>query len=847
MKRLVLFMMLLFPFHAKAATYFIGLGGGTISQCDGLTNVPLAGSSGGHCQLIHPFWLLNQSSFAWNISAGDTVQFTDTGPYYIGQTLNGLGSFWSFCAGQETQCFLNPPPNNVHILGVGAGACHDSGHTKVTNATKWIGLNDAATAIFVAGTSGVDMECIDISGAETCTQVGGGSSNITSTQQTGTTATYSFVYNNGTPVVLNESVTVQGTTNDSGHFNVVKQIVTGGTGLNDGNIASISSYAISGGVGTFQNNSQLQNLTAGEIFQLSGFTGGSAFLNGQIITVLATGLSPTQFEANVTGSGSATATGSIRTAGTFTLTLASATIGNQAESGAVFFGGSCGGVGVSNNLQNGVLFSNGPSVQGPDSLTMADISIHGISHNGIWGSKINTSTGSVTSLSDIYIAGTGESGWDTDGGGCGTGCESKGTLNLNNIHAKWSGAVEVIPNGGTIGGNGYNYAVDQQFNGNGDCLVMIASAGTWNWANSSTDHCMQDGFDFLHLADDSTSGIIVNATNMFGQFVEGQTFKMGGHTANATNVVGTGSCNWPNDVSFPGNPTGWNALIGQVCRASDGMAFLVIDGYTINVSNFDNVTMQSTAWDFSPIVPGGGPTLDCTTNCTVNMTNTVTMGFTGNPNNPGVLPGDIFPGTTRNPFLTGSVSHTQWWQTKTGVCPSQPNTTSCGFGDPLFTAESSINAMNIVPATGSPLIGAGVTYSGIPSADIFGVTYSSPPPIGAAMPSGGPPTVATPTASPVAGTYSSTQSVTLSTVTAGATICYTTNGTTPSATTAGTCDVGSTTYTGAISVATTTTIKALGTLSGDTNSSVATFAYAITAPPVLLKGTIILKGNVIIK
>lgn len=714
-------------------TWNILLTGGTATQCTGLVNAPYPGTGSAQpCAFNHPFWLLNQSTFAWNIAAGDTVQFRDTGPYYLGQTLNGIGQSWPFCVGNEAQCHFTAPPNSVHIWGPGVGACHDSGHTKVVNAVQLIGLNDDFFMFALNGTTGVDLECVDISGAETCTQVGSGFSNVTSTQQTGTVATYGWVYNNGTPLVLNESVTVQGTTNSSGHFNVTKQVITGGAGLGDGNIASISSYAISGSTATFQNNSQLQNLTVGEIFQLSSFTGGSTFLNGQIITVLATGLSTSQFEATVTGSGSATATGSIHTAGTFTVTLASATIGNQAESGGAFFGGSCGGVGVSNNLQNGILFNFGAGNQGPDSLTMADVSIHGISHNGIWGSEINSSTGSTTSLSDIYLAGSGESDWDTDSGSCGGSCLSQGIVNINNMHAKWSGFVEVIPNGGTIGGNGYNYGVDQAFNGNGDCLVMIASGGTWNWSNSSADHCAQDAFDFLHLADVPGSGIIVNETNMFAQFAEGQTIKAGGKTVNATNVVGTGSCNWPFDISFPGNPVGWNALLGLTCRASDGMAFSIIDGYTLNLSNFDNITMQSTAWDFSP--PFGG--VDCTTTCAINMTNVVTMGFTGNPNNPGILPGHIFIGSTVNPFTFGSLSHTRWWQMKTGTVPSEPNTTATTYGDPVFTAESSINAMNIVPASGSPLIGAGVTYSGIPTRDIFGVLYSTPPPIGAAMPAG---------------------------------------------------------------------------------------------------------------
>ena len=83
-------------------------------------------------------------------------------------------------------------------------------------------------------------------------------------------------------------------------------------------------------------------------------------------------------------------------------------------------------------------------------------------------------------------------------------------------------------------------------------------------------------------------------------------------------------------------------------------------------------------------------------------------------------------------------------------------------------------------------------------------------------------TVATPTFSPAAGSYTGTQSVTIHDTTSGATIFYTTNGNTPNS--------GSTRYTGTISVSTSETIKAIAELSGDTNSAVASAAYTITVP-----------------
>ncbi len=79
--------------------------------------------------------------------------------------------------------------------------------------------------------------------------------------------------------------------------------------------------------------------------------------------------------------------------------------------------------------------------------------------------------------------------------------------------------------------------------------------------------------------------------------------------------------------------------------------------------------------------------------------------------------------------------------------------------------------------------------------------------------------VATPTFSPVGGTYTSTQSVTLSTTTGGANIRYTTNGTTP------TCS--STLYSTPISVSTSQTINAIGCLAGYSDSAVGSAVYTM--------------------
>jgi glucosylceramidase len=88
------------------------------------------------------------------------------------------------------------------------------------------------------------------------------------------------------------------------------------------------------------------------------------------------------------------------------------------------------------------------------------------------------------------------------------------------------------------------------------------------------------------------------------------------------------------------------------------------------------------------------------------------------------------------------------------------------------------------------------------------------------------PVTATPTFSPAPGTYNSAQSVSLSDATNGASIYYTIDGTTPTS--------KSTLFTAGtpIAVTATTTINAIATATGDTNSGIATGTYTLNGPAV---------------
>jgi hypothetical protein len=132
-----------------------------------------------------------------------------------------------------------------------------------------------------------------------------------------------------------------------------------------------------------------------------------------------------------------------------------------------------------------------------------------------------------------------------------------------------------------------------------------------------------------------------------------------------------------------------------------------------------------------------------------------------------------------------------------------------------FSITWPVNIPSTVGATTAFAGFTGATGGFTANQDILSWTMSST--------SAGGGTVATPTFSPVAGTYLGTQTVTLSDTTAGNTIFYTLDGTPP-----GTSAGGSTQqYNGPLTVSSTETIKALATAAGMTTSATATATYTI--------------------
>ena len=93
-----------------------------------------------------------------------------------------------------------------------------------------------------------------------------------------------------------------------------------------------------------------------------------------------------------------------------------------------------------------------------------------------------------------------------------------------------------------------------------------------------------------------------------------------------------------------------------------------------------------------------------------------------------------------------------------------------------------------------------------------------------------PPQVAAPTFNPGAGTYTSPQTVAITTTTSGASIRYTTDGSTPS-------ETAGTLYSSPVSISTTATLKAIAYKSGMTDSTVTTGQYTINSTTRSLTGS----------
>jgi|JI10StandDraft_1071094.scaffolds.fasta_scaffold43859_3 hypothetical protein len=189
--------------------------------------------------------------------------------------------------------------------------------------------------------------------------------------------------------------------------------------------------------------------------------------------------------------------------------------------------------------------------------------------------------------------------------------------------------------------------------------------------------------------------------------------------------------------------------------------------------------------------------------------------------------------STPTAFTATSISGSQInlaWTASTDNVASQPNIvyeicqTNTGGGCGTFvTAYTTVSGATTFSVTGlNPVT---TYYFVVRAKDTVGNLSNGATEAGATTGTAG--TVATPTYTPVAGTYGAAQNVTIATATAGSIICYTTNGATP------TCDVpktgctAGTLYTAAVAVAADLSLKAKACKATYTDSAVNTGSYVI--------------------
>lgn len=222
---------LLFAPPIPAATWHIRIDGGDQSQCTGRTAAAysprlarnsrgIRGAQVADCAFNHPFWLLDQGKWTWLTAQGDSIQFDDQGPYYLGQgPFKGLGQNWPHCGAYASDCVLPAGmPDGTKILGKNAGHCG-------TDYTVWSGIHGLFWMLNVEGSDHVDLECIEITQPDPCSKVGNNPTTITSTQMSGGSAVYGWTKGYYNPPKVGEPVTITGTINGGGVFNVTNKVI----------------------------------------------------------------------------------------------------------------------------------------------------------------------------------------------------------------------------------------------------------------------------------------------------------------------------------------------------------------------------------------------------------------------------------------------------------------------------------------------------------------------------------------------------------------------------------------------------------------------------------------------
>ena len=384
--------------------------------------------------------------------------------------------------------------------------------------------------------------------------------------------------------------------------------------------------------------------------------------------------------------------------------------------------------------------------------------------------------------------------------------------------------------------------------GMGDWTTIDADGDGFNWVlGSATDGVYTYGENLVGYGYNSSTDLIVSGSYrntgsnsgvaltpdnylVSKQITLGGTISFYAHGSNSNYVaehfgvfVSTNSNNNPNDfvkvsewtattTSYTPYSADLSAYGGQGYVAirhfnCTDMFLLSVDDITIEEPAWTTTTSNTTSVTLNNLTPNTEYVVQVQGNCgngdlsqwsqTVNFTTSNVATY------------NVSAGTISNGDITFSIDGGyNWSNSLSGVMAGETVVISVE-PDQGFTLQG---APTVTPASGTAptVTGSGNLYSfEMPASDVtVNATFNCTTP-------------ADPTFSVAGGTYTSAQNVTISCATAGATIYYTTDGSTPTN--------GSTPYTGAITINSTTTLKAIAYI-GTCTSNVTTATYTMDLP-----------------
>ena len=374
------------------------------------------------------------------------------------------------------------------------------------------------------------------------------------------------------------------------------------------------------------------------------------------------------------------------------------------------------GPGLNDYDGSGILTTNTTS-----NVLLQDVYIHGHTTSGLQGP-----IGGAITLNRVNVSFNGFAGWNFDDGSA-TPDAAGSSITANYV---------------TMEGNGCNeeYPIVHAFPAL-SCYDLNSGGFGDSWSGQQTEldaftcnHCQmlyntKDGFIGPHTF---IKTLLIEDSESIGNM--GQQWKWTntpGASTTFVNNLTVGNCNRMS-APMPGAPSNYNQYLSLFCRAAgDVFSFSSNANSTVLLANNTVVAYSNTVFDMNCVV-----TNDCGTTPFV-YTNNLILGYT--------VPGNNFPGANGQApglfyFSDPTDSVVSSYNVEFGVRNGDPCGGTILCSDPLLVSEpaqgsippeSTLDSLDFHPTASSPLVSAGTTYTGLPSADYYGLPTTSPPTIGA--------------------------------------------------------------------------------------------------------------------